>query len=139
MGDNKNTVHKSTFVNMENQIQLAYILKTPIQCFDQNLKIEKNIFLVLKIYLNKIENAKFRFGRVNAKDKIECGIMTINKSIIGTANLINVNIIVPFCVFLICPLFFSGQIWNSEKGFEISCGSFSMISQFIERILMNCE
>ena len=114
MGDKKNTqctkVPLSTWKIKSNSHTFSkHLSNVSTKTFKNKLSTKNTYF---QVYLDKIENTKFRFGWVNAKDKIECSIMTINKSIIGTANLINFNIMVPFEVLFFLVSSFSSSFKN---------------------------
>lgn len=56
-------------VGMKNQIQLADVFEAFIERFHKNL--------------NQIKNAKFRFATVNAENKVEGRIVTVDEFTVG--------------------------------------------------------
>ena len=57
---------------MENEIQLANIFETAIKCFYKNL--------------NQIQDAQFRFGRIDTKDKVEGRVVPVDQLVVGAAD-----------------------------------------------------
>ena len=82
---------------MKDEIKLAHIFKALVQSFYKNLWRESiapsSPPVDQQPHLNQIKDAKFRLAAVNAEDKVESGIVTIDQLVIRPAfRLYNENV-----------------------------------------------
>ena len=69
---------------MKDEVKLAHIFKALVQSFYKNLRRESPS-APPAAHLNQIKDAKFRLAAVNAEDKVESGIVTVDQLVIRPA------------------------------------------------------
>ena len=72
---------------MKDEVKLAHIFKALVQSFYKNLRRESPSSPPVdqQPHLNQIKDAKFRLAAVNAEDKVESGIVTVDQLVIRPA------------------------------------------------------
>ena len=71
---------------MKDEVKLAHIFKALVQSFYKNLRRESIApSSPPATHLNQVKDAKFRLAAVNAEDKVESGIVTVDQLVIRPA------------------------------------------------------